>query len=68
MQGEVSVGVAGHAWHVTQHEWLVRMNVVCLRRAITSRMAVEAARMREHFRCLRENSARPLAGIGNRSE
>jgi pimeloyl-ACP methyl ester carboxylesterase len=40
MQGEVAVGVAGHAGHVTQHERLVRMNVVFLRRAITSRMAI----------------------------
>src|SRR6516162_7324810 len=40
MQGEVAVGVAGHTGHVTQRERLVRMNVVCLRRAVTSRMAV----------------------------
>src|SRR5262245_30146437 len=49
VQGKVPVGMAGHAGQITARQRHVRMKIVGLRWAIAHWMAVEAARMREHF-------------------
>jgi hypothetical protein len=65
VQGKVAVGMAGHAGKVAARERFVWMNIVGLRGAIASRMAVKATRMRQDLSRLCKKLARPFGRIGD---